>query len=290
MKEKNIKLAALRKEILFQIPQGYFEKLSNKIQTEINKNQVEPLNHDLPLADYRVLDLLEKESFFQIPQGYFEQLPGRISARLISRNSPEKLDFSEMMNFSLSLQKTSFFISPAGYFENLPARISARLEKSVLSELDFSALEEGELGILKNLEKKNPFQVPEGYFEKLSQSLENKAFTDKPKTRQPAKTVKFTPAWLRPAASLAAAVLVAAVGFGVYQYQKPAETICTSLLCDVSDTELMDYLHENGISPEVMMDVEKEHSLNDQILPKPAAVPDEELLNELDINDLENLN
>jgi hypothetical protein len=64
-------LQQLPKQGFFEAPDGYFEKLSERLQTNIEETaafaEEAPTLSDLP-----------KEPFFSAPEGYFQQLPSRL--------------------------------------------------------------------------------------------------------------------------------------------------------------------------------------------------------------------
>ncbi|TAF67066.1 MAG: hypothetical protein EAZ55_05245 [Cytophagales bacterium] len=100
--KKVIKIQDLEKQNIFKTPENYFETLSMRIETKINKTTL-PIN---------------KEEIFQLPEKhYFEKL----SQKIITKTSQKSTN--------LFPQKQDIFIAPPQYFDWLPQKIKQRIKQ-----------------------------------------------------------------------------------------------------------------------------------------------------------------
>ncbi len=67
-------LQSLGKNNPFEVPEGYFDHLSQSMKDKIEDEEV--------LEHAPILGLAGKEWIFEVPKGYFDQLPGRIMGLL----------------------------------------------------------------------------------------------------------------------------------------------------------------------------------------------------------------
>ncbi len=93
-------LAAVGKKIPFTVPSGYFENLSDHVNSRVLMESMR----------------FENEEEFIVPDGYFEQLSSTIENRISLENIQ-------------TIVPSSGFEVPDGYFSNLTERINSRLEK-----------------------------------------------------------------------------------------------------------------------------------------------------------------
>lgn len=93
-------LAAMQRVNAFSVPQGYFESLSQNIQTNII------------LESHR----FENEEEFTIPQGYFENLEQEIETKIILEGIKET---NPTLKHSL----------PNNYFSNLSSKIESKIQE-----------------------------------------------------------------------------------------------------------------------------------------------------------------
>jgi hypothetical protein len=92
-----------------------------------------------------------KGRFYQVPEGYFESLPDQIIKKL----------------------KGQIYEVPAGYFDSLPETILNRVKanEAGANKADDPHEELEQLSpLLKQIGKKTPFSLPEGYFSNLSEN------------------------------------------------------------------------------------------------------------------------
>ncbi len=249
--KRKLTLENIPKQTVFQVPEGYFDKLLQQIQTRLPASQSVVIHAEKPLSEYSVIHDLSKDTIFAVPPRYFETLYERIKNRLDTHAETALLNFSALHEFESDLNTKEMYAVPKNYFENLPDQILAKIVSSTTQKplpLDFSVLEEAELGIMATIPKQNVFQLPENYFEKLSiQPEEQLEAAAEQETEKEAKVVHFIPGWARYAATLAASVLVLLMGYWFYpkNAQTPAE--CTELLCNLSDDEILQYLETQDV-------------------------------------------
>lgn len=93
-------LAAMQRVNAFSVPEGYFESLSQNIQTNIT------------LESHR----FENEEEFTIPQGYFENLEQEIETKIILEGIKET---NPTLKHSL----------PNNYFSNLSSKIESKIQE-----------------------------------------------------------------------------------------------------------------------------------------------------------------
>jgi hypothetical protein len=108
---------------------------------------------------------IDRQMPFGVPDGYFAEFPGKMQQLL--QQGAEDQDIAPQWS------RDSAFSVPTGYFEGFAANLMNRIKASTnlpgLGE-SFSAREElaGLSSLLSSLDKKMPYQTPEGYFEDLS--------------------------------------------------------------------------------------------------------------------------
>lgn len=119
---------------------------------------------------------------------------------------------------------------------------------------------------LDELPRKNPFAVPEHYFDELPQRIQTRATRPAP---TPAFTISWN--WQRTVASLAGAGLVVALLFETLPRKQGA--LGTETLSTVENTAIVDYLYAQNLTP-----FDLEESLGKMApLPSGAAVGVEQL-------------
>lgn len=96
-------LGKLSKEMPFEIPMGYFEKLPEEL-TDISRNENEPL---AAFSD-------TKKMPFDVPKNYFKKLPGQLTTTSSFVGSNTEQDEEQDV--------------PEGYFESLAERLTAHVK------------------------------------------------------------------------------------------------------------------------------------------------------------------
>ncbi len=245
------KLNHIPKQNAFLVPEGYFDALLQRIHLRLQQSSQQQVPEEMPLEGYSTIHDLAKNSVFTTPPDYFENLYNRLLIQLQNQSQAVPVTFEALENFEAGLTQKELYEAPENYFENLSEQILSKIlysEKQKPAPLDFSALEEGELGILASLPKENVFQLPENYFEQFSVTPVVPVETTVPKTdEKEAKVIRLIPSWARYAASVAAAVLVLLGGYWFYPKNVTRADDCTELLCNLSDEEILQYLETQDV-------------------------------------------
>ncbi len=183
-------LAGLGKVNVYAVPEGYFDKLEERITNFAISNS---LNESV----------FNKVNVQQVPEDYFDSLSTNILAK-IKKLYPVTAN-EELQNISpilFLLKKEDVFKVPEGYFDSLSTNILTEIKKSY-AEMADEELQNISL-VLLSLQKENVFKVPSGYFENFADTVTSKL---KPTT---AKIITMKPrsSWLKIAA---AAVVTGAI-------------------------------------------------------------------------------
>jgi hypothetical protein len=109
----------------YSVPQGYFDNLAGDILNRIKADALAP-DQEINLLS-PTLSKLEKKGPFRVPEGYFHETPSNVVAGI------KALDFvnSELEIVSpqlLALKDLQVFTAPDGYFEALPAQILGKIK------------------------------------------------------------------------------------------------------------------------------------------------------------------
>lgn len=134
-------IAGIGKGNVFSVPPGYFDALPGTVMACLKEN-------DSTMSTVDTGDL---------PPGYFDNLPGRILGKIKGTVAHELQELSPLL---AGLPKENPFSVPEKYFELLPADIVANLEV----EVEIS-------GVLQDARSIQPFEVPAGYFDNLSNAI-----------------------------------------------------------------------------------------------------------------------
>lgn len=115
---------------------------------------------------------------------------------------------------------------------------------------------------LEDIPKKEIFNVPEGYFEKLPAAIQTRV-AERSTTAQASIFVRYRLQYAIP--------VVLLMAFGIYWLNSPAEaTDVNTLLASVNTEQMIAYLNESDISTEDLM----EHLGTDELLPESDAEED----------------
>jgi hypothetical protein len=200
LKELSPAVAAINRQLPYQVPAGYFDTLADTINTRIVNGA------SLPETG--------KENPYQAPEGYFDSLAANIMNRIkaTEAGSPrEELSFlSPVLN---NLDKKFPFSNPVEYFEELPENVVAGIKA-----VDFVNEELENLSPLMNgLKGKQVYEVPANYFDIVPGIV-----LDRIKQQNAlVVVVDFRKRMFRYAA---AAVVIGIMAWGAWMYSgKPAE-------------------------------------------------------------------
>lgn len=105
LKELSPVVAAIGKQNVFRVPEGYFTRLSEDILAGVGHEGGAPLN---------ITSMTNAED---VPQGYFENLADSILSRIKSETAMDELRTLSPMLYSI--QNENVFEVPQGYFEGL---------------------------------------------------------------------------------------------------------------------------------------------------------------------------
>lgn len=131
----SLALAALPRENVFSVPEGYFEHLPLEIDARVSAQAFATEN--------------DAQSF-SVPEGYFEGLADSILNKI--KGNEYRLESGIEQPFSV----------PEGYFEALPQRLLRLAQNDVFSET--AAIS----STVANIGNENVYQAPAGYFENFS--------------------------------------------------------------------------------------------------------------------------
>jgi len=115
--KKKVNIEQIKKERLFQVPEGYFEQLSGKIEARI---ALETANEEKPVFS---TDALKAKDTFKVPANYFDTLQSKIEVKIANLESEEAVELNPTI-FSRVLP----FQAPEGYFKELPATVMDKVE------------------------------------------------------------------------------------------------------------------------------------------------------------------
>ncbi|RMG16700.1 MAG: hypothetical protein D6730_24850 [Bacteroidetes bacterium] len=116
---KTPKLKAAGKRHPFQVPEGYFEQLPQRIRLRIAAENEDEASL---MEQAPILSSIEKKEVFEVPEGYFSELPQRLMST--EEVAGEEEETGPILS---GIEKANVFRAPEGYFEQLPATISAKL-------------------------------------------------------------------------------------------------------------------------------------------------------------------
>ena len=119
MSKKKINIDQIKKEQVFNVPDGYFEQLQSKIETRI---ALESQEVEKPVF---VSDAIPSKLAFEVPNNYFEGLESKINAKIVNLETKETLELNPAI-FSKNLP----FQTPNSYFQGLSGSIQDRVEKT----------------------------------------------------------------------------------------------------------------------------------------------------------------
>lgn len=224
LKEISPSLAGLEKINVFQVPNGYFDNLSERLS-------------NFTIFNIRNEFYLDKTNVQQVPDGYFDSLSKNVLAKI--KNLYPETAVEELRSLSttlLSLKNKNVFKVPDGYFDffsiNILAKINKLYSKTAEEELrDLSPM-------LYSLKNKNMFKVPDGYFEYFASDVIKKA---KPIS---AKIVFMKPfnSWIRIAAAAFITGIIAISALQIFNNSSKPDTPKTVI---TASTGISDYIKES---------------------------------------------
>jgi hypothetical protein len=152
LKEISAVVAGIGQQQPYTVPEGYFDSLPMQLMLRIGLEEKAGADPVLNIS---------KDNVYQAPAGYFDNLAGNI----LKRVKEEEASADPVVNIT----KDNAYQAPAGYFDGLAGNILNRIKE----EEDGQHLQEPDLSsaLWQQLGKKNPFTIPEGYFNEFSDNI-----------------------------------------------------------------------------------------------------------------------
>lgn len=253
LKELSPLLAGLEKINVFQTPDGYFDKLSERLLNFaiFNTNNEFDLN---------------KTNVQRVPDGYFDTLSTNILAK-IKKLYPETADeeLGDLSPVLYSLKNENVFKAPDGYFDSLGTNILAKIKKLYPETADEELRNVSPM--LYSLKNDNVFKVPDGYFEYFAIDIIKKV------NPVSAKIVAMKPhnSWLKIAAAAVVTGIIAISSLQIFNnssnpgipktpmtastgipgyvkesFQFKTEQQLDAGIAKLSDDDIIKYLEKNG--------------------------------------------
>jgi hypothetical protein len=247
----------INKRNLQQVPQGYFDSLSDSIMDRVKAAYHETAGEASDNFS-AILHSLKSKNIFSVPANYFDTLSDSILAKAKAsdfENAKEELYSLSPILFSLKGE--NIFSVPVNYFDTLGDSVLDRL-KTVYTETAEEELRSLS-PMLYSLKGENIFSVPVNYFELFADNVTKKL---KP---QAAKVVSMNSkkSWWKYAA---AAVVTGIVAIGFLQIffhvtdkntnvatayikaslQYKTEDDLTAGIAKLNDADIAKYLEKNG--------------------------------------------
>ncbi len=189
---------------------------------------------------------LSPQNLYAVPDGYFEGLPTQIINRikaLEATNAKEELEYLSPLLSNIS--KEMLYSVPLGFFQDFGDSVMARLNENVnhLPKESFGQSGKEEIEslspLLSSLKNKNPYSIPEGYFETLGTTVEKKE----------AKVISITKRkWSRMAVAAAVIGIIAITGLllfnnGTINIDKhPQAWVKKNVINKVSDEKINEFV------------------------------------------------
>ena len=265
LREISPAVANIGNKNVYQIPDGYFEMLSNVIMNRINNSE----NGDSE-NDFSFINKINKTTSLTAPEGFFESFADKMMSRIKAEEKTVSEDDETILFPQLnSINKKMPFTVPQNYFDGLAEQLFIGSKPN-----EFISENAEELSsLINNLKNKNVYQTPIGYFENFSDTVINKI-----NQLQQAKIISFNKkkSWLKYAA---AAVVIGVIGTSSFLFFNKQHTSLINIdaeqsLAKLSDQEMVNYL-ENQSTPVAFSD-------------STSAVASADLINENDDKDLLN--
>jgi hypothetical protein len=219
----------------FDLPQGYFEGLSDRVMEAIK------------------IPLFTKDNPYAVPQGYFEEFAGKLLARIKAGQSGDPREELSVLSPLLDrIDKRSPFQIPEGYFSHLSGAVLSGAQAIGFVNDELEKLP----SLMAGLRDKSVYEVPEGYFDGLAGNI--LALAKKPATA-PAAVISMNSRdngrrrsigkWLKYSAAAVTAGLILTMGW--LGFHNPANgtgsTDLVANLSKVSDQEILNYLESQNM-------------------------------------------
>ncbi len=233
LKDISTVVAALGRQPVYLVPEGYFEHLPLQVMLRIaieEKAGADPLLH------------VSKDNIYQAPQGYFDNLAGNILQRIKAEETGNAREELEILSPLLGqLARKVPFTAPEGYFADFSDNIVAGVKA-----VDFVNEELENLSpTMRDLKDKQVYEVPEGYFDSTAT-----AFLQQAKQQQPAKlfSIGFGSKLVRYAAAAVVTGIIVLTGYlysGKTRTATPAAADISTALAKIPDQEVENFLNNS---------------------------------------------
>lgn len=109
----------------YSVPEDYFDGLAGEILKRINAMEATTPKAELENLS-PLLAGISRKTPFAVPDGYFNELSKKMGSMPGTENTSEPVGVSPLLN---GLNNKPTYTVPAGYFENLPARINKKIKE-----------------------------------------------------------------------------------------------------------------------------------------------------------------
>lgn len=111
-------LASLRDTNVFEVPDGYFNQLSENVKERVISAGLSELGMSQTVPQ-------------QVPEGYFDNLSASILQKIKAEKIAEQPD-SLPAGLPASMREINVFVVPQGYFESLPEQIMSKIRPAAV--------------------------------------------------------------------------------------------------------------------------------------------------------------
>lgn len=253
LKELSPVVAAINRQLPYQLPAGYFDTLAATINGRI-------------ASGTGILDGA-KDNMYTIPQGYFNSLADSIMNRIkaAEAGTPQE-ELSQLSPVLSKIEKTIPYTKPVGYFEELPENVIAGAKA-----VDFVNEELENLSpLMSSFKNKQVYEVPANYFDNLADGVLSKLQAQTAKV----VSVSFRKRVLKYAA---AAVITGIIAMSAWMYISKDTIIIPETASNQIPTEI------KALSDSTLMSFENSNTLSLIEITDDASIDD---LATNDINDL----
>jgi hypothetical protein len=217
----------------FSVPEGYFEKLSERLIDKVELKE--------ELEEFSRLSAITKKIAFEIPPDYFKSNENALEYQF-------ELSAFKQLDKIKSTLKTN---EKEEYFEIL--------DKKLIDKIEIEE-EVNEFKLLSKIEKKNNYFVDSEYFETIADHVKEKKYSE---VMQPSIIERLIQFMLKPKIALAySVVIILAIGWSLYYNNSDNKVIpgdCKTLACleknELLNEQNMSDFNEDNLYDEVDVEV-----------------------------------
>lgn len=112
-------VANLNAAMPYQVPEGYFETLSDVILARVHAGSGE---------ESVVMSVAGKSTPFEVPEGYFNNLSNSILSKIKTQQEPSAMDeLKELSPLLSSISRANVYTVPQGYFETVADELTEKV-------------------------------------------------------------------------------------------------------------------------------------------------------------------